>query len=152
MLHSRPARLFDDFSDTTQARLDRLRSAAHRATVDPEITQMSPRYLRWLMNERAWGMTFEAFKAREDRPAPPPSAAFARAEARSRGEEEAFEPGPVELAEMRSASFLSELTDYCRAARLARENPDAIKAAWNHAAFTQHVPLKMIAWPQWGRQ
>lgn len=75
-----------------------------------------------------------------------------RAERKSAGVPPSHEPSHIDLAEMHVAGLISQITDFCRAARLARENPDAIKAAWNHGAFTQGVPLKMISWPQWGRQ
>lgn len=68
-----------------------------------------------------------------------------RAERKSAG---VFEPGKAEIAEMRSAHYLSEITGFCRNFRGQR---DEIKEALNHAFMTQGIGLKVIRW-QWGRQ
>ena len=89
-------------------------------------------------------------------PAGPPRgavhAAAERAEARSRGTEAPYEPSQTDLAEMHSAWTIGQITDFCRALRTSRENPEAFKQAWNLAAQSTGVPLKMIAWAAWGRQ
>lgn len=145
-MHIRPARLFDDFA---RSPLERSREAAAIRGVDPEARQMSPRYIRWLHTKAAHGLPWPEWKARDDAQI---KEAADRAERKSAGVPPSHEPSHIDLAEMHVAGLISQITDFCRAARLARENPDAIKAAWNHGAFTQGVPLKMISWPQWGRQ
>lgn len=65
-----------------------------------------------------------------------------------------YEPDHVDIAEMRTAHMvnLEAITDFCRAYRLARENPEALKAALNHGFCATGMPLKVINWKQWGHQ
>jgi hypothetical protein len=66
----------------------------------------------------------------------------------------AYEPDHVDLAEMHTAHMVNmqAITDFCRAYRLARENPEALKAALNHGFLSTGMPLKVITWKQWGHQ
>jgi hypothetical protein len=65
-----------------------------------------------------------------------------------------YEPDHIDLAEMQSAHMLNieAITDFCRAYRLARENPEALKAALNHGFQATGMPLKVITWRAWGHQ
>lgn len=92
-----------------------------------------------------------ARKAREHSMAPAIRAAAERAEARSRGEAPAYEPSPADLAEMHARWTHEQIADVCRAIRMQRDMEE-FKQAWNLAAQNVGLPLKMIAWPQWGRQ
>jgi hypothetical protein len=49
--------------DTRGTYLNRMRVAAVAATVDPEVRQMSPRYLRYLFSKREHGLTWLEYKA-----------------------------------------------------------------------------------------
>lgn len=68
-----------------------------------------------------------------------------RAERKSAG---VYEPNKAEVAEMRSAQYLSEITDFCRNFRGER---DELKEQLNHAFMVGGIGLKVIRW-KWAGQ